>query len=212
MNPFKKRNRNTEHNDPHWVIVTETFGTENTKMIVEYLRDNGITAVVSGSTSLGLLTGANSPARVLVPEEAVEKAMYLLAPEADLEGEENIADEEDAPASMSDMHKAVLGATAIAFNPLGAGIAYVVSKTVDLKDKSANNLIDCPACGHQLMVSEAELGKRRLTCPECAEVVNLEGFVICPSCQSELELDAEELSRGWYICPQCRWANRIVSA
>lgn len=212
MNPFKKHDRNTEYNDRQWVTVTETFGTENTKMIVEYLRDNGITAVVSGSTSLGLLTGANSPARVLVPEEDVEQAMYLLAPEAGPEEEEDNADKEDVPDSMSDMHKAVLGATAIAFNPLGAGIAYVVSKTVNLKDESANNLIDCPACGNQLVVSEAELEERQLTCPECDEVISLEGFVICPSCQSELELDAEELSRGWYICPECRWANRVVCA
>jgi uncharacterized protein YbaR (Trm112 family) len=211
MNPFNEPDQNTEHDTQQWVTVTETFGTANTKMIVEYLRENDIVAIVSGSTSLGLLTGANSSARVMVPEEDVEKAMYLLEPEGYVEGEENDASENDVPTSVSDMHKAVLGATAIAFNPLGTGIAYLVSRTVNLRDKSTNNQIDCPACGNRLDLSEAELEKGQLTCPECDEVVGLEGFVICPTCQSELELDADEQSRGWYICPECRWAHRIVS-
>jgi uncharacterized protein YbaR (Trm112 family) len=211
MNPFKRSEQNTEHDAHQWVTVSETFGTANTKMIVEYLRENGIVAIVSGSTSLGLLTGANSPARVMVTEEDVEKAMYLLEPEGTIEGDENNASENDDPASVSDVHKAVLGATAIAFNPLGAGIAYVVSKTVSLKDKSTDDLIDCPGCGNRLDLSQAELEKRQLTCPECAAVISLEGFVVCPTCQSELELDAEEQSHGWYVCPECRWAHRIMS-
>ncbi|MGB3715033.1 MAG: hypothetical protein WA996_11450 [Candidatus Promineifilaceae bacterium] len=153
--------------------------------------------------SFALITGANSTARVMVPEEDVGPALNLLEPEDGFVAEEEGAEELDSTSSASAVNKTVLGATAIAFNPLGAGIAYAISKTISTEEEqTVGNQVDCPECGVGLELSDDELVERRFTCPECDQVIGLDDFVICPSCRSELELDAVEQSRGWYICPE----------
>ncbi len=122
----------------------------------------------------------------------------------------NGAEELDSASSASAVDKTLLGVTAVALNPLGAGIAYALSKTIrSEEDHSAGNLVDCPECGIGLELSGDEMIERRFTCPECDQDINLDDFAVCPSCRSELELDADEQIRGWYICPECRRAVRL---
>jgi uncharacterized protein YbaR (Trm112 family) len=204
-----KQDQNNENDDEQWVQVAETNGTSQTGMVVEYLRERGIHAVALGSRALGMITGENTAARVMVTEEEVGQALDLLEPESDYESWDD-TDESDSSSSMSGTTRALLDATAFVFNPLGTGIAYAASQSMDSDgDKSANNLIDCPNCRTGLELSADEIELRQFTCPECDEIVQLDDFVVCPHCQSELELEADERSRGWYICPECRWAVRF---
>jgi len=210
MNPSPQDNQHSENDDRPWVQVADTFGVSQTEMIIGYLRAQGIQAVAIEDRALGLITGANSTARVMVPEDDVGQALYLLEPDDDLDVEEESADEDDAGSSVSGIDKAVLGATAIALNPLGAGIGYAISKTmVSEGEKTGYESVCCPHCGTDLDLSEDEVNQRWFTCPECDEFIRLDDFVVCLSCRSELELDAEDLSRGWYICPECRRAVRL---
>jgi len=210
MNPSHQENQHRENDERPWVQVSETFGVSRTEMIIEYLRAQGIQAVAIENRAIGLITGANSTARLMVPEEDVGQALYLLEPDDDLEEEEDSADENDADSSVSGIDKAVLGATAIALNPLGAGIGFVIASTVGSDDdETAYELIGCPQCGANLELSEYEVEQKWFTCSECHEFIQLDDFVICLLCRSELELDADELSRGWYICPECRRAVRL---
>ncbi len=210
MNPIQQHDQDIGNDGRQWVQVTETVGVSQTEMIVEYLRAQGVHAVAVENRALGLITGANSTARVLVPEEDVGQALYLLEPDEDMDTEEDNADEFDDNSSISGIDKAVLGATAIALNPLGAGIGFVMAATMGSEeDKRADDLFDCPQCGTRLELSENEFDQRWFICPDCAAFIRLDDFVVCLSCRSELELDAEEQSRGWYICPECRRAVRL---
>lgn len=209
MGLSKKGNRNAGQEAIQWVTVAETLGTAHTKMLVEYLRENGLRAVAYGSTSLGLLTGANSSARVMVPEEEVETAMSLLEPEAGVKEEEGNDDDTDSSSEISNFHKVVLGATAVAFNPLGAGIAYAVSRAASSGDESVDDRVECPNCGIGFELSDMETTERESVCPECDHMFSLDDHIVCPSCRTEVELDDDERVRGWYICPECRWAIRV---
>ncbi len=209
MNPLQQHDQDKGSDDVQWVQVTETIGVSQTEMIIEYLRDQGIHAVAIENRALGLITGANSTARVMVLEEDVAQALYLLEPDGDVDAEEDNADDIDDNSTISGIDKAVLGATAIALNPLGAGIGFAISKTMGSEEETAYELVFCPQCGANLELSEDEVKQRWYTCPECEEFIRLDDFVVCLSCRSELVLDAEELSRGWYICPECRRAVRL---
>jgi uncharacterized protein YbaR (Trm112 family) len=210
MNPLQQQNQVKGYDDHQWVQVTETLGVSHTGMVIEYLRGNGIHAIAIESTAIGLITGANSTARVMVPEEEAGQTLYLLEPEADIENDEDSVDEFDSSSSVSGIDKAVLGATALALSPLGLGIAYAISRTMSSEeDEAVNRSMYCPTCGIGLELSEEELLRRQFTCPDCDQVVRLDDQVVCPKCRSELDLDSDEQARGWYICPECRWAVRI---
>ncbi len=196
-----------------WVQVAETIGTTQTGMVVEYLRERGIHTVALGSRALGMITGENTVARVMVPEEEVGLTLELLEPEDDYQEILDNVEDSQSVSSISGSAKALLGATAIVFNPVGVGIAYAASHTFDSEeDDTDSNTFDCPNCWTSLELSADELDQRQFKCPECNQFVQLDDFAVCPSCQSSLELDAEEKSRGWYICPECRWAVRIAKA
>ena len=194
-----------------WVQVAETIGTTHTGMVVEYLRERGIQAVALGSRALGMITGENTVARVMVPEQEVGSTLELLEPGDDYQEISDNVEDNHSDSSLSGSARALLGATAIVFNPLGAGIAYAASHTFDSEeDDTDNNMFDCPNCWTALELSADELEQRQFTCPECSQFFQLDDFTVCPSCQSSLELEPEEKSRGWYICPECRWAVRIA--
>lgn len=193
-----------------WVQVTETFGVSQTEMIIEYLRDNGIHVVAIESRALGLITGTNTGARVMVPEDEVGLTLSLLKPEDNNDIEEDDADETYPTSQISGIDKAVLVATAFALSPLGTVIAYSISRTIsDEEDEIDDHLVDCPNCGIGLELSDDNILDGRFACPECDKVTKLDDLVVCSRCRTQLELDADELSRGWYICPECRWAVRI---
>jgi hypothetical protein len=97
----------------------------------------------------------------MVPEEDVGKALYLLDPGDNVGVEEDSADEDEANSSISGIDKAVLGATAIALNPLGAGIGYAISKIMGSEEeKTAYEFVYCPHCGTGLDLSEDEVTQR----------------------------------------------------
>jgi uncharacterized protein YbaR (Trm112 family) len=196
-----------------WVQVAETIGTTQTGMVVEFLREEGIHAVALGSRALGIITGENTVARVMVPEEEVGPTLDLLDPQSDSEDRWVGTADSDSTSSMSSTTKALLGATAFVFSPLGAGIAIAMSQTFNSEeDKDTNNLIDCPNCWTGLELSDDEMEQRQFTCPECNQITRLDDMVVCPSCRLSLKLDADEQSRGWYICPECRWAVRLAQS
>ena len=202
-----------ENDDIQWVQVAETVGTAQTGMVVEYLRERGIHAVALGSRALGMITGENVVARVMVPEQEVGATLDLIEPDDDFQESSESNEEGLSDSSISDSSKALLGVTAFVFNPLGAGIAYAASHAIDTEeDEVSTKAFDCPKCWTALELSDDEIEQGQFTCPECDHFVQLDDFTVCPSCQSSLELDADEKARGWYICPECRWAIGIARA
>jgi uncharacterized protein YbaR (Trm112 family) len=207
MNVGEQNNKEPGNDGRTWIQVAETLGVSETQMILEYLRAQGIPAMAIESRGIALITGRHSIARVMVPLEEVGPALELLDPEDDFESEEDGPFDLTSPTS--DLNKALLGTTAVAMIPLGAGIAYALSVTIGSEDDEGGDaLFDCPKCGVSLELSEDEIGQRAFICPDCREAIRLDIYVACPWCEAELELEPNELSQGWFICPECRRAVR----
>lgn len=210
MDTFEDQKQNIEDEDSQWIAVTETYGDTNTGLVIEYLRSNGLQAVAYENSALALITGANSSARIMVPEEEVEAAMNLLEPADDFDEFEEDGDESEIEpdGSVSEISKMVLGATAVAFDPIGAGIAYAVSRFATPKAEPDGHLVDCPNCGESLELSEEELIKGEYICPECHKLTTFESFVDnlvdCPNCGEPLELSEDDLLAREFVCPECK--------
>lgn len=203
-----------DHDDVKWISVWQTSGETQTEMILDYLRQNGLHAIAYGDTSLGLITGTNCTVNVMVPEQEIETAIFLLHSSSD---QDPAAEVDDSPeneqegadsAAVSTTQKVLLGATAIAFNPLGAGIAYVASQTVSPYLDGLRQ-IECPICGLDLELAEDEVAKHEFVCPECRENISLDDIALCLQCHAETEISADDRSRGWYICHACQCAVPI---
>ena len=136
----------------------------------------------------------------MVREDQVELAHSLL--EAEVEGD--LEGDQPADDSPSDTSKAVMGLTAIALSPLGAGLAIGVSQLLGRHhtDEQAY-LVECAQCGTELELSNQEVAQGHFICPECQWLIQLSAYVICPACQTQLVLDEAEQRQGWYRCPEC---------
>lgn len=189
-----------------WVQVTTARGPMEAGLIVEYLRAEGIKAVAwpeGGGEALGFTDGPLAASKILVPEDSFQEALALL--EAEESPAEEMEDEDEGGSgSTSDLTKAVLGATALAVNPIGTGIAIGLTYFMgsDL-DEEGGGEVDCLACGAALELNREEAEQGWFTCPECGTPQPLALLTRCPNCQSELELDEAELEAGRYQCPEC---------
>lgn len=189
-----------------WVQVTSARGPMETGLIVEYLRAEGIKAIAwpeGGGEALGFTDGPLAASKILVPEDSFQEALALLEEEESLADE--MEDEEEGDrGSRSDLTKAVLGATALAVNPLGTGIALGLTYFMgsDL-DEESEGVVDCIACGIALELNREETEQGWFTCPECGTPQPLALLARCPNCQSELELDEAEKKASRYQCPEC---------
>jgi hypothetical protein len=192
-----------------WVQVAAANGPTEAGMIVEYLRAEGIRAVAwqeGAGNALGLYMGSLGTARVMVPEEDAEEALALLEEEDEPLGSGD--DETDDEDSASGLTKAVLGATAVIVNPIGAGIAVGLSYFMGSDtEKVEGRTIDCRICGTNLELSPEEVNQGWYVCPECESTVHLVVLSRCPVCQTELELDEAEIAQRWYRCSEC---NELV--
>lgn len=144
----------------------------------------------------------------MVREDQVQLARSIL--EAEIETDPNLYQADDD--QLSDTSKAVLGLTAIAFNPIGTGIAFGISKVIGRRDAAERAyIVECVQCGTALELTDQEVAQGRYTCPECKMLVQLDAYVVCPTCQAQLALDKSELQQGWYRCPDCDQVTKIES-
>lgn len=184
-----------------WVQVALAQGSIEAGMIVEYLRAEGIQAVAwqeGVGNAMGLYTGGMGTAKVMVPEASVDEALALL--EVD-EGYDPSITEEDEPTS--GLTKAVLGATAVVMNPIGAGIAVGLSYFMGSDPQDEENLVTCRECETPLTLSREEEQQGWYVCPECNNRITLVVLSRCPNCQTELELNDTEVLQRWYRCSEC---------
>ena len=152
--------------------------------------------------ALGLYMGTLGTARVMVPEGDMEEALALL--EVDEELDELPEGFEDYEDSSSGVTKAVLGATAVALNPIGAGIALGLSYFMGSSDEDEAGLsVKCRECKSELELSREEAEQGWFVCPECNSRNFLSVQARCPNCQTELELDDTEVAQRQYRCSEC---------
>ena len=202
----------TTHSGEHgWVQVAAAYGETEAAMVVEYLRAEGIKAVAwqeGAGNALGLYVGNLGTAKIMVPEWDAEEALALLEVDEEFdelpEGFEEY--EEDSPSGVT---KAVLGATAVIMNPIGAGIAVGLSYFMGSGDSDeADRKVACRQCGTGLELSQEEAEQGWYVCPECDSRNHLVVLARCPNCQTELELDESEVAQRWYRCSEC---NELVN-
>lgn len=160
-----------------WVKVTETMGYMAADMIASQLRGEGILAWAwqeSAGEAFGLSVGNLGAGHVVVREQDEEEARALLdeLEEQWEEEEARAGDEEDETDETGTLSKAMLGATAVVMNPLGAGLAALLTQ-FDRFGKS-NLDVTCPNCGTELTLDEEEWKERWYECPECGEEVFLD--------------------------------------
>jgi len=189
-----------------WVQVASARGPMEAGLLVEYLRAEGIKAVAwpeGGGEALGFTDGPLAASKILVPEDSFQEALALLEAE-EIPADEMEDEDGEGSGSTSDLAKAVLGATALALNPIGTGIAVGLAYFMgsDL-DEESEGMVDCMACGTALELNREELEQGWFTCPECDTAQPLAVLTRCPSCQAELQLDETELEEGRYQCPEC---------
>jgi tetratricopeptide (TPR) repeat protein len=158
------------------VKVTETMGAITAEIIASRLRSEGILAAVwqeGVGQAYGLNVGPLGTRHVVVMEKDAQEARDILAhvealaPAEALEGEPGTL----TTPTFSPLVKTILGATAVAFNPIGAGIAYLLS-TFSTKD----TVITCPFCDTELELDSYELEQGWYVCAACEQTVSLDGY------------------------------------
>jgi len=188
-----------------WVQVTVAYGPTEAGMIVEYLRAEGVKAVAwleGAGNALGLTVGMLGTVRVMVPERDAEEALALL--EVDEELLQSWDDEEEVEDTASGLTKALLGATLVALNPIGAGIAVGLTYFMGGDDiEEGDRVVTCRECAAELELSQVEAEQGWYVCSECESTVHLAVLSRCPACQTELELDESEIAQRWYRCSEC---------
>jgi hypothetical protein len=181
------------------------YGPTEAGMIVEYLRAEGVKAVAwqeGAGNALGLTVGMLGTAKVMVPEKEAEEALALL--EVDEELLQSWDDEEDEEDKAAGLTKALLGATLVALNPIGAGIAVGLTYFMGGDDGDEGELlVTCRECAAKLKLSREEEEQGWYICPECKSTIHLVVLSRCPACQTELELDDAEVAQRWYRCSEC---------
>ena len=201
---MKADNRENNQGEVVWVQVAVANGPTEGGMIVEYLRAEGIKAVMrqeGAGNALGLTVGMLGLIKVMVPDNAAEEALALL--EVDEESVQSWDDDEEEETT-SGLSKALLGATAVVINPIGAGIAVGLSYFMGSDPEDEDGLtIDCWICGTTVELSHEQKELGWFVCPECDNTVHLVVLSRCPNCQEELELDETELKQRWYRCSEC---------
>jgi hypothetical protein len=152
--------------------------------------------------ALGLTVGMLGTAKVMVPEKEAEEALALL--EVDEELLQSWDDEEDEEDKASGLTKALLGATLVALNPIGAGIAVGLTYFMGGDDiEEGDRVIICRECAAELELIQEEIEQGWYVCSECESTVHLAVLTRCPACQTELELDESEIAQRWYRCSEC---------
>ncbi len=170
-----------------WVQAAETNGLMLAEMMADRLRGQGIKAVAwqeGAGNAMGLSVGILGTGRVMVPKENLEEAKSLLEMDANVEletpDEDSLIDESDWFESENDswvetLEKAALGLVAFTISPIGAAIAFIVSrlsggeKNIALKDE-----VICPYCHAELEIDDKEMRQGWFVCPECDETVDYE--------------------------------------
>lgn len=187
-----------------WVAVDLVSGTEQAALVVGYLQANDIEARTW--QELGISFGELGPSHIMVHESDAESARTLL----EMAREEVLDSADQGEEELSDLAKTSMGVAAIAFNPIGAGIAYVLARVLGDEDEQAN-LVECGNCQTLLELSEEEVVRGWFACPECGHTNFLTNEVRCPACQTELVLDETELAQGWYQCPECGQVTKLAA-
>jgi hypothetical protein len=204
-----------EAESAEWVQLKTAIGPEEAALEVAFLRANGVEALTwqqGAGHAMGLTVGPMGASHVMVREDQLELARSIMESEgeADLEGDRPADDEP------SDTSKVVMGAAALALNPLGAGLAVGAglaigaSQLLRKRDPDTGKyLVDCSQCGTPLELSDEEVAEGQFICPECQQLVQLSDYVICPNCQTELALDEAEKEQGWFRCPECDQVSHL---
>jgi hypothetical protein len=195
----------TKNGETGWVQVAVAYGPSEAGMIVEYLRAEGVKAVAwqeGAGNALGLTVGMLGTVRVMVPERDAEEALALL--EVDEEFLQSWDDDEDEEDTASGLTKALLGATLVALNPIGAGIAVGLTYFMGSDDdEKGDKVVICRECAAELELSQEEAEQGWYVCSKCESTVHLVVLSRCPNCQTELELDESEVAQRWYRCSEC---------
>ncbi len=190
-----------------WVQLKTAVGPEDASLEVAFLRANDIDAFAwqqGAGRAYGLTVGPLGVTHIMVREDQLQSAHSLMESKVEVDQEEA---SDDSP---SDTSRTVMGAAAIALNPLGTGLAIGASRLLDRhKPDEDAALVECPQCGVALELSDQEVAQGYFSCPECQQLVQLDDYVICPVCQTELVLDEAERRQGWYRCPECRQKTRF---
>lgn len=153
-----------------WTIITNTIGLLTAEMMAARLRSIGIPAWAwqeGAGQAFGLNIGALGTGHVVVMTKDAEEARAILS---DLDEVDEDFDVEDtfAASEASPLTKAILGATAVAFNPVGTGLAVLISQF-----SSKNHLVDCPYCGTALELDTTEVKQGWYVCVECGKTVTI---------------------------------------
>jgi len=196
--------------DAGWVQLAEVAGAEESALVVSYLKANGVEAFSwqeGAGRAFGLSIGALGVSHIMVREGQEEPARLLLEAEV----ADNLGGEPAAGNPLPDSSKAVMGLTAVAINPLGAGLAFGISQVLGRHDDEGEltNLVECVHCGTALELSEQEVAQGAYTCPECQHTIQLSDYVVCSACESELALNEAEQTQGWYQCPECDQVTQL---
>ncbi|MGD8586536.1 MAG: hypothetical protein PVJ75_14390 [Chloroflexota bacterium] len=198
-----------QQSDADWVQLKTATGPEEAALEVAFLRANGVEAFTwqeGAGHAYGLTVGLLGASHIMVKEDQLELARSIIESQAEA------SPEADQPTddTFSETSKAMMGLTAIALNPLGAGMAIGASQLLGRHhaDEQAN-LVDCPQCGTPLELSDEEVAQGHFICPECGGLIQLSNYVICPICQTELVLDEAERKQGWYRCPECDQVTQL---
>jgi len=197
--------------DSDWVQLKTANGPEEAALEVAYLRANGVEAYTwqqGAGRAYGLTLGSLGASHIMVREDQEQLARAILETEV----ENNSDNDEAADDSLPDASKAMMGLTAVALNPIGAGLAFGISQVLgrhgEDEDEKANS-VDCLYCGTALELSDQEIEQGHYICPKCQQLVLLSDYIVCPSCHTQLSVNEEERKQGWYRCPECDQVTQL---
>lgn len=165
------RDHGDEVQPAQWTKVTETMGLITAEMITARLRSEGILAWAwqeGAGQALGLSVGTLGTGHVVVMKKDVAQAQEILATELDADQEELDQEEAYDLPEPGPLAKVLLGATAVAVNPLGTGLTFLLSQF-----SREPTLVTCPVCATNLVLNAKEVKQGWYVCVECGQTIEM---------------------------------------